>query len=53
MTAALRRLKEECDARVDAQARHNLRDAFDQIGGMAAVALEELQKRPRRDESED
>lgn len=53
--ARLRRLQHECDARVVGPGRAGdvVRDAFDQIGGLVAIAIERFEdlKNRRTDES--
>ena len=50
VVARLRRLQDECDARVDGTGRAGdvVRDAFDQIGGLVAIALERLEEQKNR-----
>ena len=50
VVARLRRLQDECDARVEGPGRAGdvVRDAFDQIGGLVSIALERLEEQENR-----
>lgn len=53
VVARLRRLKDECDVRVEGSSAgpaDQIREAFDQIGGMVEIALERLENRERETE---